>query len=326
MEPLHPLWHSASVHPLPPHLSNPLWAPWSLDAHCWLQVTPSSIALDSTGSWCMDGLVGEETHECQQTEWSITRLFWQGDPTKCKPIGSLSFSAHSPTPQSLSCSPMHLYINPSMLLFLFHASHLMNPLEFLNLLELKNIGKVDHHCLIPSASAYTYHKQKSPWNVPAEHFHSYVPNTTLIGFYTYTHSSPCLYSVINLITLLHLIFFPIISSQFGVYLNFVFPFQKFTFWTQHPSFPSPALEEEWDWPRHISDVLLYTARELPIPTCSPPHERRWASSQGWQHHPAGHHPTVSKQGKQSRAGDGNGFAIKQKQSDKSGPESSQSPS
>lgn len=35
---------------------------------------------------------------------------------------------------------------------------------------------------------------------------------------------------------------------------------------------------------------------------------------------------VSEPGKQNRAEDGSGFAIKQKQSDKSGPESSQSPS
>lgn len=85
----------------------------------------------------------------------------------------------------------------------------------------------------------------SLWNVPAEHFRSYVPNPTLTGFYTYTHSSPCLHSVFNLITLLHLISFPVSSSQSSAYLHFVFPFQKFTlFWTWHPSFPSPALKKE----------------------------------------------------------------------------------
>lgn len=85
----------------------------------------------------------------------------------------------------------------------------------------------------------------SLWNVPAEHFRSYVPNPTLTGFYTYTHSSPCLHSVFNLITLLHLISFPVSSSQSSAYLHFVFPFQKFTlFWTRHPSFPSPALKKE----------------------------------------------------------------------------------
>lgn len=47
-------------------------------------------------------------------------------------------------------------------------------------------------------------------------------------------------------------------------------------------------------------------------------EWRWAGSQGWECHTARHHP------KQSRATGGNGFAIKQKLSDKSGPKSSQS--
>lgn len=82
-------------------------------------------------------------------------------------------------------------------------------------------------------------------NVPAEHFHSYVPNLTLIGFYTYTHSSPCLHSCFNLIALLPLISFPAISSQPCAYLHFLLQFQKFTlFWTWHPCFLRPALKEE----------------------------------------------------------------------------------
>ena len=38
-------------------------------------------------------------------------------------------------------------------------------------------------------------------------------------------------------------------------------------------------------------------------------------------HTGGHHPTASKHSRQTRAGDGNGFAIKQKQRDKPSPKS-----
>ena len=95
----------------------------------------------------------------------------------------------------------------------------------------------------------------SLWNVPAERFRSCVPNPTLIGFYTYTNSSPCLHSGFNLITLLHRISFPVTSSQFGVYLHFVFPFQTFTLFELITSLSSALhSKRRWKGPRHISDI------------------------------------------------------------------------
>lgn len=166
-----------------PLLSKPVWSPWALDTHSTVQTPLSSagtlFSAAFPGCWFIN--TREEAWECQSLEWAITYFFWYGDPTVS--ISDLCLFPHIHPHLNPLAVLKYIYIKTPLCYFCFIPflpPH--EPIRFFKYFDLKK--KYENLFITVWSHLLLHNAEISLWNVPSEHFCSYVLNSTPIAFYT----------------------------------------------------------------------------------------------------------------------------------------------